>query len=58
MLQYNESYVGTYLTVSWRCASGHKGGRWAAQPMCENLRAGNLLLASTLLLSVVIQKWG
>ena len=51
VLQYNESYVGTCLTVSWRCASGHKGGRWAAQPMCENLRAGNLLLASSLLLS-------
>ena len=30
---------------------GIKGGRWAAQPMCENLRAGNLLLASALLLS-------
>ena len=51
VLEYSKTYVGTCLTVSWRCASGHKGGRWAAQPMCENLRAGNLLLASALLLS-------
>lgn len=51
VLEYSKTYVGTCLTVSWRCASGHKGGRSAAQPMCENLRAGNLLLASALLLS-------
>ena len=51
VLEYRKSYVGTCLIVSWRCASGHKAGRWGAQPMCENLRAGNLLLASALLLS-------
>ena len=26
VLEYRKSYVGTCLIVSWRCASGHKGG--------------------------------
>ena len=44
-------HVGTCLVVSWRCSAGHFGGRWAAQPTCSNVRAGNLILASSLLLS-------
>ena len=50
-LQYTKTYVGTCLVVSWRCSAGHFGGRWAAQPTCSNVRAGNLILASSLLLS-------
>ena len=46
-----KTYVGTYLVVSWNCSSGHFGGRWASQPTCDNPRAGNLLLASAILLS-------
>ena len=37
--------------VSWGCQSGHAGGRWAAQPSCDKMRAGNLILASALLFS-------
>lgn len=48
---YRKTYVGTCLVVSWRCSAGHVGGRWASQPTCDKLRAGNLLLASSILLS-------
>lgn len=48
---YKKTYVGTCLVVSWQCSAGHLGGRWASQPTCDNLRAGNLLLASCILLS-------
>ena len=47
---YKKTYVGTCLVVSWQCSAGHLGGRWASQPTCDNLRAGNLLLASSILL--------
>jgi hypothetical protein len=50
-LHYKKTYVGTCLVVSWGCNSGHVGGRWAAQPSCDKIRAGNLMLASSLLLS-------
>lgn len=50
-VQYRKTYVGTCLVVSWGCSSGHFGGRWAAQPSCNNIRAGNLALGSALLLS-------
>ena len=50
-LVYRKTYVGTCLVVSWGCQSGHVGGRWAAQPSCNLIRAGNLSLASALLLS-------
>lgn len=50
-LVYQKTYVGTCLVVSWGCQSGHIGGRWAAQPSCDKIRAGNLTLASALLLS-------
>ncbi len=50
-LRYRKFYVGTCLVVSWGCPSGHVGGRWAAQPSCNKIRAGNLMLASALLLS-------
>ena len=50
-LIYHTTYVGTCLVVSWKCDSGHVGGRWAAQPSCSKIRAGNLMLASALLLS-------
>ena len=48
---YKKTYVGTCLVVSWQCSAGHLGGRWASQPTCDNVRAGNLLLASSILLS-------
>ena len=48
---FKKTYVGTCLVVSWRCSAGHIGGRWASQPTCDKLRAGNLLLASSILLS-------
>ena len=51
VLVYHKAYVGTCLVVNWGCSAGHKGGRWAAQPSCRKIRAGNLLLASALLLS-------
>ena len=47
-LVYHKTYVGTCLVVSWGC---YAGGRWAAQPSCNLIRAGNLRLASALLLS-------
>ena len=50
-LVYRKTYVGTCLVVSWGCQSGHVGGRWAAQPSWDRIRAGNLTLASALLLS-------
>ena len=50
-LQYKESFVGTCFVVSWTCGCGHLGGRWASQPTCEDVRAGNLLLASAIALS-------
>ena len=50
-LEYRKTYVGTCLVVSWKCDAGHFGGRWAAQPTCKNVRAGNLCLASSLLFS-------
>ena len=50
-LQYRKVYVGTCLVVSWVCPSGHLGGRWASQPSCNKIRAGNLTLASAVLLS-------
>ena len=50
-LEYKKKYVGTCLVVSWGCNAGHAGGRWAAQPTCEGVRAGNLILASSLLFS-------
>ena len=49
-LLYCKTYVGTCL-VSWGCPSGHADSRWAAQPTCDKIRAGNLTLASALLLS-------
>ena len=51
VLDYRKTYVGTCLVVSWGCSAGHKGSRWAAQPSCDKIRAGNLMLASALLLS-------
>ncbi len=50
-LVYSKTYAGTCLVVSWGCQSGHAGGRWAAQPSCDKIRAGNLILASALLFS-------
>ena len=50
-VQFQKTFVGTCLVVNWRCSAGHFGGRWAAQPTCENIRAGNLLLASAIALS-------
>lgn len=50
-LHYKESFVGTCFVVSWTCSCGHFGGRWASQPTCEEIRAGNLLLASAIVLS-------
>ena len=46
VLDYRKTYVGT-----WGCSAGHKGSRWAAQPSCDKIRAGYLMLASALLLS-------
>ena len=50
-LEFKETYVGTCLVVNWRCNAGHFGGRWASQPTCAGLRAGNLLLASSIVMS-------
>ena len=50
-LEYKKNYIGTCLVISWSCSAGHSGGRWAAQPSCDKIRAGNLVLASSLLLS-------
>ena len=51
VLEYHKTYVGTCLVVTWKCNAGHFGGRWAAQPTCNQVRAGNLTLASSLLFS-------
>ncbi len=51
VLEYVQTLCGTYLVVSWQCSAGHFGGRWASQPKCEGVRAGNLLLASAICLS-------
>ena len=48
-LEYKKNYIGTCLVISWSCSAGHSGGRWAAQPSCDKIRAGNLVLASSLL---------
>ena len=45
VLKYHKIYVATCLVV-W-----HVGGRWVVQPSCNKIRAGNLVLASALLLS-------
>ncbi len=50
-LEFREMYRGTCLVVNWKCHAGHFGGRWASQPTCAGLRAGNLLLASAIALS-------
>ena len=50
-LKFTKRYVGTCLVVLWTCYTGHFGGRWPAQPTCSNVKAGNLVLASSLLLS-------
>ena len=51
MLEFKDTYCGTCLVVTWKCHAGHFGGRWASQPFCPGLRAGNLLLASAIALS-------
>ena len=51
LLEYCKIHAATCLVVSWRCSAGHFGGRWAAQPTCKQVRAGNLTLASSLLFS-------
>jgi hypothetical protein len=51
MLEYKTTYIGTCLVVSWGCNAINFGGRWTSQPTVHKLRAGNLLLASSLLLS-------
>jgi hypothetical protein len=50
-LLYKKTFCGTCLVVSWQCDAGHFGGRWASQPKCEGVRAGNILLASSICLS-------
>ena len=50
-LEFREMYHGTYLMVNWKCHAGRFGGRWASQPTCAGLWAGNLLLASAIALS-------
>ena len=50
-LSYQQTYVGTCLVVNWSYTAGHFGGRWATQPTCSNLRVGNLLSASAIVLS-------
>ena len=50
-LEFQETFRGTCLVVVWKCHAGHFGGRWASQPTCAGLRAGNLLLASAIALS-------
>ena len=50
-VDFESSYVGMCLAVNWSCSAGHFGGRWSAQPQCEGIRAGNLLLASAIPLS-------
>ena len=51
VLDFEGSFVGTCLVVHWSCSAGHFGGRWSAQPQCDVIRAGNLLLASAIPLS-------
>ena len=50
-LEFQETFRGTCLVVVWKCHAGHFSGRWASQPTCAGLRAGNLLLASAIALS-------
>ena len=50
-MEYNKTFSGTCLVVSWGCSAGHFGGRWAPQPFFEGVQAGNLLLASAILVS-------
>ena len=50
-LNFKSSFVGTCLAVHWSCSAGHFGGRWAAQPTCQGVCAGNLLLATAMPLS-------
>ena len=50
-LEYRQTFCGTCLVVSWQCSAGHFGGSWASHPKCEGVRAGNLLLASSICLS-------
>ncbi|CAB4021924.1 Hypothetical predicted protein, partial [Paramuricea clavata] len=51
LLEFQETYRGTCLVVTWKCHAGHFGGRWASQSTCAGLRAGNLLLAAAIALS-------
>lgn len=51
VLAYKQTFCGTCMVVSWQCSAGHFGGSWASQPKCEGVRAGNLLLASSICLS-------
>ena len=41
-LEFDSSFVGTCLVVHWFCKSGHFGGRWAAQPTCEEIPSQKL----------------
>ena len=50
-LEFKETYVGSCLVVTWKCHAGHFGGRWASQPTCAGLWAGNLQLASAIVMS-------
>ncbi|CAB4023037.1 Hypothetical predicted protein [Paramuricea clavata] len=51
LLEFQETYHGTCLVVTWKCYALHFGGRWASRLTCAGLRAGNLLLAAAIALS-------
>ena len=52
LLEFGETYCGTCLVITWNCHTGHDGGKWASQPTCAALRAGNLLLASSIVIGL------
>ena len=42
---------GTAVLVKWQCSGGHAGGKWWSQPKFKGVYAGNLHMASALIMS-------
>ncbi|XP_071827646.1 uncharacterized protein [Apostichopus japonicus] len=51
MLGYQNTFTGSGLKVTWSCCEGHSPGQWFSQPLFNRMYAGNLLIASGVILS-------
>ncbi|KAM8939385.1 uncharacterized protein RCH25_053012 [Pelodytes ibericus] len=51
VVEMKKNVVGSFLSVTGKCSSGHFSVLWQSQPTCKKIPLGNLILSSAILLS-------